>query len=72
MLFDEVQVVLTRIGSQYGHLAAPLLDPVVLLGGKKLEIIRKISLTNDFLYQSSMSAQLVDNVCDELLGIGVT
>ena len=52
MLFDEVQVVLTRIESQHGHLVAPLLDPVLLLGGEKLEIIRKISLTNDFSYRS--------------------
>ena len=71
MLFDEVQVVLARIESQHGHLVAPLLDPVLVLGWEKLEIIRKILLTNDFLYQVSSSAQLVDKVCNELLGIGV-
>ena len=71
VLFDEVQVVLTRIESQHGHLVTPLLDLVLLLRGEKLEIIRKITSTNDFSYQISSSAQLVDKVCNELLGIGV-
>ena len=65
VLFDEVQVVLTQIESQHGHLVALLLDPVRLLHGEKLEIIWKISLTNDFSYQISSSVQLADKVCNK-------
>ena len=71
MPFDDVQVILIRIEPQHGHLVVPISDLFLLLGEEKLEIVREISLANNFSCLLSLSIELVDKVCDELLGIDI-